>query len=165
MESGKHLKKRKNWQRHATDAGKAREEILFVVIKSCLLEKYKLDYQPIISIYDNGRGIQPDASITNMENEKKVLIESKRQGASGNAHERMCRNYMPGIVKRVSAYCKVDNPIFTICMNGLAKDKHKSQEIECWFQGIDDRVFLWKDAKDTNKLERYIIKTILPYLE
>ncbi len=117
-----------------------------------------------IPVYKNGRGVRFDITIKNKNTKKIALVELKRQGKDGNAHERLCRNYMMGMQKVLSAHCGYANPVFTICCNGLAKDQHKKQEISQCFEGMDDRLFLWKGQDYVGELIDYIKNTIIPYL-
>jgi len=158
-----HLSKRANWQKGAHAGGDGKEAAVRGIIETHLNDNYDV-VKETIPVYANGRGVRFDTTIKNNTTGKIALIEIKRQGKDGNAHERLCRNYMIGLQKVLSAYCGYDNPVFTICCNGLAKDQHKKQEIPLWFQGMDDRLFLWKGQDYVSELIDYIENTIIPYL-
>ena len=159
-----HLSKRNKWQH--TGGGEGKETAVRGVIETMFRDNdtYSVT-KDNIKVYPNGRGITPDVLIKNNKTNKIAILEVKRQGKGGNAHERLCRNYMPGLNKALSKHCGYDNPVFTICLNGLAKDKHKKQEIEFWFQGMEDRVFFWMGQESTKALWQYIESTVLPYLK
>lgn len=166
--SAKHLSKRTNWQRLASTAGLGKEDIVYSVLKVLLAGDETCQVvKKIIRIYANGRGVKPDCVIVNKDTGKMLLIEVKNQGATGNAHERMCRNYMPGLQNELEARCGFRYPFFTICTNGLANDAHKSQEISKWFDcdELRDRLFLFKNRNAIEELVEYLKKIVKEYLE
>lgn len=166
--SAEHLSKRTNWQRLASTGGLGKEDVVFSILAvlfdgdaTCEVVK------EVVPIYANGRGVRPDAVIRNRTNGKMILIEVKNQGKAGNAHERLCRNYILGIQNELEAQCGFRYPFFTVCTNGLANDPHKSQEIAKWFDcdELRDRLFLFKNRNDVSALVGYFKKIVKEYLE
>lgn len=163
-----HLSKRKNWQKIANLGGTGKEDVVFSILKALFIgNKICEVVKERILIYENGRGVKPDCMIRNTNNGKMILIEVKNQGKSGNAHERLCRNYMPGIQNELEKQCGFRYPFFTICTNGLATDPHKSQEITKWFDSdeLKDRLFLFKDKNKPETIINYFKKIVLKYLD
>lgn len=163
-----HLSARANWQQFANEVGSDREDLVFLVLKKLLegdrvCEVVKSN---TVALYPNGRGIRPDCVVRNKTNNKMLLVEVKRQGSGGNAHERLCRNYMLGIQDGLEKECGFRYPVFTVCTNGLANDDHKSQEIKKWFEhdDIKDRLFLWEDTSRPELIAGYFQQVIARYL-
>lgn len=162
------LAQRSNWQRMANAAGSGGEKLIVLMAKTLFLDcdTYEVSTQLVIPIYPNGRGIRPDCVIAHKATSKKALIEVKRQGAQGNAHERLCRNYMPGIQEKLQQICGFLYPVFTICLDGLVGDKHKNQEITEWFDhdSIRNRLLMW-NGEDPEVLITFFTENVLPNLQ
>jgi len=96
---------------------------------------------------------------------KIAFLESKRQGDNGNAHERLCRYFAPGILPYASEIAGFYNPFFFILMDGLVRDPKKHTEITTWFNadGFKDRYLLW-DKKFQGLIDWFNL-TIRGYLE
>ena len=98
-----------------------------------------------------GWGVSPDFSITNTETGKILFGEIKRQdgwvegqdpGAGrGNAHERMCKLFTPGLIKayrRISGITDTDILPFWVVLEGdITRDPKRNREIAFWFDEYD----------------------------
>lgn len=152
-----HLSKRDKWQDKANLGGLSREETAKKILATYLLSEpiYTVIEKPqhLRHIYDNKWGICPDFSIENTLTGKIAFFETKRQGTQGNAHERACKYFAPGIERICTAIAGFDRPFFFIFMNGLTQDPKKRAEITAWFDapGYEDRVLLWEN-RDIHKL-------------
>ena len=166
----KDLSKRTNWQKYASVGGSGREDIVNVILHQHLMDDsdYKVIPKPRDLAHIYGKwGIIPELGIRYMPTNKTAYIECKRQGDNGNAHERMCRNLVPGILPLVSKIAGFYSPIFTVCMDGLAHNPKKRAEIIAWFDadGFRDRLLLWEDRKNYRTLIDWFNTNIRPYLE
>lgn len=156
--------------KYANVGGPGREDIVHVIIKQYLMnnKNYKVTFKPRDLAHIYGKwGIVPEIGIKYLPTNKSAYIECKRQGDNGNAHERMCRNLAPGIIPLVSKIGGFYNPMYSICMDGLAKNIKKRTEITQWFDcdGFRDRILLWEDKNDFNIIINWFNSNIRPYLE
>lgn len=85
-----------------------------------LSEIYCPDEKTMVSAQKIGWGISPDFSIKNTRTGKILFGEIKRQdgwvegkepsAGRGNAHERMCKLFTPGLIKKYREIGGIDNP-------------------------------------------------------
>lgn len=166
----KELAKRTNWQKYAVSAGSGREDIVHVILKQYLMKNH--DYlvipKPRVLSHIYGQwGIIPELGLEYLPTKRTAFIEDKRQGDNGNAHERLCKYFAPGIQKRCASIAGFYFPFFFVCMDGLAHDDKKVTEITAWFDadGFRDRCLLWRDKKDYQVIIDWFDNNIKPYLE
>lgn len=165
-----HLAERGNWQKYANIGGSGREETVSKILVTYLRDnvKYAVTEKPkhLAHIYDHRWGIVPELSIEYIPTKKIAFLESKRQGSGGNAHERVCKYFAPGILDRSAPIAGFYNPFFFIFMNGLTHDPKKRIEIATWFDkdGFKDRYILWKDRKVETLID-WFNRIIRVYLE
>lgn len=139
-------------------------------------EEKKEIYNPSTPIKQHG--IQPDGSITNTRTGKTIYIELKRQdgwvegkerkAGRGNAHERLCKYFTPGLLKLLREKGKItdDNYPFWIVFQGdITRDPCRVREITFWFGDNKTNFFFWRDTKNPLKLIDHFEKYIVPILE
>lgn len=122
-------------------------------------------------ISKNGRkgphGIYPEYGIKSNSSGKSIYVEIKRQRPEGNAHERACKYFTPGILNSMRQHANQPHeviPFWWIFTNGIANDKHYRQEIMHWFQGIEAHVLLWKKVHDHAAVTNHFDQHIRPLL-
>lgn len=137
----------------------------------------KLPNEVLKNIYNPNEtwthGIIPDFSIHNKKTGKTIYVEVKRQdgwvegkerkAGRGNAHERSCKLFTPGLLKimRVKGRIKEPNLPFWIVFQGdIARDPKRVREIHCWYTGIENHFFLWSDSKDAKALTNHFDRKI-----
>ena len=108
-----------------------------------------------------GYGIRPDYAIRNLQNERVVFVEVKRQDPKENAHERACRYMMPGILaamQEIGGHPPDIIPMWWVFTNGLAEAPRYAREITYWFRGLEPNVLLWGDSRAdvTEHFDRFI---------
>ena len=164
-----HLSKRGNWQAKAGLGGQGREETVKKTLSGYLTHNstYSVIERPkhLKKIYGGRWGIEPDFAIENRRTHKIAFFETKRQGKGGNAHERACKYFAPGVERACGKIAGFKRPFFFIFMNGLTTDKKKRTEIEMWFHapGYRDRFLLWGDRSPQALIE-YFEKVVTKYL-
>lgn len=139
-------------------------------------EELSMIYIPDAEI--NRHGIRPDFLIRNKENGKEIYIEIKRQDGwvegktrhdgRGNAHERLCKYFTPGLLKALRQRGGVEAPAlpFVIVFVGdITRDICRVREIRFWFDGNDDNVFFWRDLADPDGLVAHLKDHVLPLLD
>ena len=144
---------------------------------------YVLDKEELSQIYIPEEkilihGIRPDCLIRNKVSGKTIYIELKRQdgwvegksrsAGRGNAHERLCKYFTPGLLNLLRNYSKITQPFlpFWIVFQGdITRDICRVKEIRYWFDGNDTNVFFWRDAKDSNPIVEHFINKIVPLID
>lgn len=110
-------------------------------------------------------GIAPDYKITNSDTGKILYVEVKRQdgwvegksrsAGRGNAHERCCKYFTPGLLKilrKKSGIKKPDLPFWAVFQGDITKDPCRVREITCWFDKFPNHYFFWRDTRDPRPL-------------
>ena len=171
-----HLSGRDEWQGKGVARGAGAEDVFHAVMRPHLTG---LGMEParrpstLSGIYGKtgtGRphGIRPEYEIHNPATGKRVWVEIKRQRAAGNAHERTCKHFMPGIVRSA---CEIGKhppgviPFWLVFTNGIARDPIYRQEITHWFRGCESNVMLWRSVDDHKEIMAHFDTCIAPLLE
>lgn len=141
----------------------------------------KLTKKELSEIYnpssDISGGIVPDAAITNKRTGKTIYVEIKRQNGwvegkpksegRGNAHERLCKYFMPGLLKRLqkaSKIAKSEYPIWAVFEGDITRDPIHVREITCWFEGHLGNLFFWRKPNNAESLILHFENHIAPLL-
>lgn len=122
-------------------------------------------------------GVFPDYSITNSETNKTIFIEVKRQdgwvegkprsAGRGNAHERSCKFFTPGLLKVLREKGNLGNevlPFWTVFQGDITRDPCRVREITLWYDTYTDHYFFWRDSKNATPLIEHFISRIKPLL-
>lgn len=123
-------------------------------------------------------GIQPDFMIINKSTGKKIFGEIKRQdgwvegkkrsAGRGNAHERLCKYFTPGLLKTFREEGKINSdscPFWIIFEGDITRDPCHVREITFWFDRYRGNYFFWRDTKNPDSLINHFVKHIAPILE
>lgn len=127
----------------------------------------------------HGWGVSPDFSITNTETGKILFGEIKRQdgwvegknpsAGRGNAHERMCKLFTPGLIKayrRISGITSSEILPFWVVLEGdITRDPKRNREIAFWFDEYDKNFFMWRPNMSEDDLIEHFNRYLKPYLE
>ena len=164
------LSQRAVWQDRANADGARLERIVRDVLNEYLSEdlRYVIDVKPddLAHIYDNRWGAVPDLAIRNPESGKSIWIEIKRQNPRGNAHERACKYFSPGLVRIAEGLAYVVRPFYFVFAGGLVDSPKYRAEISTWFDadGWRDHVLMWTDH-DPVSLCQWFEHAIRPALD
>lgn len=126
-----------------------------------------------------GWGLTPDFSIVNLKTGKILFGEIKRQdgwvegknpnAGRGNAHERMCKLFSPGLINAYRSIGKITDPSilpFWVVLEGdITRDPKRNREIAFWFDKYDKNYFMWRPGKSGQDLIDHFNKYLKPYLE
>ncbi len=118
-------------------------------------------------LYAENHGIRPDYAILNKENGKIFFIEIKRQHEGrGNAHERACRYFTPGLISALKTESGISNviPIWLVFCNGITRDEKRTREIRFWFRDCEENYTFWSKLTDTSTIENHFQNYIQPCL-
>lgn len=123
-------------------------------------------------------GIKPDALIRNTITGKEIYIELKRQdgwvegkkrsAGRGNAHERLCKYFTPGLMKLLKKSSKITGrelPFWIVFQGDVTRDICRVKEIRLWFNGHEKNVFFWRNTTDVNPLVEHFLTNIAPLLD
>lgn len=122
-------------------------------------------------------GVFPDYAIDNVVTGKTMYVEvkrqdgwvegGKRQDGRGNAHERSCKFFTPGLLKLLRKHGKTDEkylPFWTVFQGDITRDPCRVREITCWYEGKEAHFFFWRDSKNPNDLFDHFEEKIAPIL-
>ena len=106
-------------------------------------------------------GITPDYAIDHQESGKTLYVEVKRQdgwvegksrsAGRGNAHERACKYFTPGLLKllrKQSGIGRKNLPFWTVFIGDISRDPCRVREVTCWFDHFSDHFFFWRDTSN-----------------
>ncbi len=124
-------------------------------------------------------GFIPDFAIDNTKTKKTIYIEAKRQDGwveggkrsdgRGNAHERSCKYFTPGLLKALREKSGIKNenalPFWVIFQGNITRDPCRVREITSWYEGYEGHYFFWRDTSNTKDLLEHFIKYIKPLLD
>lgn len=143
----------------------------------------KLDKTELSEIYVpqtviKQHGIKPDCLIRNNKTGKEIYVEIKRQdgwvenkkrsAGRGNAHERLCKYFTPGLLKLLRKESKINNdkyPFWIVFQGDITRDICHVREIRLWFDGNTENVTFWRDTKKPAPIIEHFLTQILPLLE
>lgn len=110
-------------------------------------------------------GLLPDYAIVNTRTKKILYVEVKRQdgwvegktrsAGRGNAHERSCKFFTPGLLKIMREHGNLGNdvlPFWVVFQGDIARDPKRVREITCWYGEYSAHFFMWSNSADTKLL-------------
>jgi hypothetical protein len=123
-------------------------------------------------------GVFPDYAIDNKNTGKTIYIEVKRQDGwveggkrsdgRGNAHERSCKFFTPGLLKILRKHGNIDKnnlPFWTVFQGDITRDPCRVREITCWYADNTGHFFFWRDTTNPYPLFEHFIKYLAPLLD
>lgn len=122
-------------------------------------------------------GIKMDFAIRNLENQKVIFGEIKRQdgwventnmsAGRGNAHERSCKYFAPGLLKAIREKSNVSEeilPFWIVIVGDITRDPRRNREIAFWFQGYESNYYMWRNTDNVGDLLDFFENNLLNYL-
>ena len=122
-------------------------------------------------------GISMDFAIRNLKNGKTLFGEIKRQdgwvettsmqAGRGNAHERCCKYFAPGILQLLREKSNISDeilPFWIIFAGDITRDPRRNREIAFWFQNYTKNFYMWYDVNETGEMINFFRSNLLPYL-
>lgn len=122
-------------------------------------------------------GISMDFAVRNLNNEKILFGEIKRQdgwiettnmqAGRGNAHERSCKYFTPGLMKILRETSKLSKeilPFWLIIVGDITRDPRRNREIAYWFQEYTKNYYMWRDTNDIGDMLDFFENNLLPYM-
>ncbi len=122
-------------------------------------------------------GVKPDYAIDNIRTNKTIYVEVKRQDGwveggkrsdgRGNAHERSCKFFTPGLLNILREKGNINEkylPFWTVFQGDITRDPCRVREITCWYDTYTANFFFWRDAENADPLIEHFIENIVPIL-
>ena len=142
-----------------------------------IYSKIKLSDEVLASIYNPDEtwthGVILDFAIDNLKTKKTLYVEVKRQdgwvegkprkAGRGNAHERSCKFFTPGLLKILREQGKLGNdvlPFWVVFQGDIARDPKRVREIHCWYTGCSEHFFMWSNSADPDSLINHFDKKL-----
>jgi len=120
-------------------------------------------YNPDVAV--TRHGVYPDYAIDNTKTNKTLFVEVKRQDGwveggkrsdgRGNAHERSCKFFTPGllrILRDASGIEEPNLPFWTVFQGDITRDPCRVREITCWYENFEAHFFFWRKAPNPERL-------------
>jgi len=141
----------------------------------------KLSKDVLMAIYDPDEtwrhGIFPDFAIDNIKTKKTIYVEVKRQdgwvegklrkAGRGNAHERSCKFFTPGLLNLLRKKGNLGNdviPIWVVFIGDITRDPKRVREVTFWYGEHSSHFFMWRNLKEDKKLLNHFNNSIKPLL-
>ena len=126
-----------------------------------------------------GWGVSPDFSIRNKKTGKILFGEIKRQdgwvegkdpsAGRGNAHERMCKLFTPGLLKKYRELSGITSddilPFWVVLEGDITRDPKRNREIAFWFDQYDKNYFMWRPQMTDKDLVEHFNQYLKPSLD
>lgn|GEM_PF-321184 len=127
-------------------------------------------------------GIKMDFAIRNLRNKKVLYGEIKRQdgwnetntpaAGRGNAHERSCKYFTPGLLKVIRDASGISEeilPFWVVFLGDITQDPRRNREIAYWYQGYEKNYYMWRNTEDIDNISigdllDFFENNLLPYL-
>ena len=121
--------------------------------------------------------MSPDYAIDNLDTKKTIYIEIKRQdgwvegkprsAGRGNAHERSCKFFTPGLKKALRKQGNLEKdilPFWVVFEGDITRDPCRVREITFWYGKYHAHFFMWRNQKNIAPLIDHFNKHINPLL-
>ncbi len=97
-------------------------------------------------------------------------MEGKEPSAGrGNAHERLCKLFTPGLLKAYRTIGKIQTtkilPFWVVFIGDITRDPKRNREVAFWFDEYDKNYFMWRPNMTDKDLTDHFDKYLKPYLE
>ena len=136
-------------------------------------------YNPELDFEKIKWGVSPDFAIENTITHKILFGEIKRQdgwvegkdpsAGRGNAHERLCKLFTPGLLKTYRKIGGISNeeilPFWVVFQGDITRDPKRVREISFWFDKFDKNYFMWRQNSTSEKLIEHFDKYLKQYLD
>ena len=143
----------------------------------------ELSQQELSEIYNpdgsiTRHGVNPDYAITNTETNKTIYVEVKRQDGwvegkkradgRGNAHERSCKFFTPGLQKVLRTHGNLAEnviPFWVVFIGDITRDPCRVREVKLWYDGIPEHYFMWRNQHNSEPIIEHFLNYIKPLID
>lgn len=162
---------------HPTDLKHLYEHVK--LSKSTLSEIFIPSESAMKTAQSRGWGVSPYFSIKNKKTGKILFGEIKRQdgwvegkdpsAGRGNAHERMCKLFTPGLMKKYRELSGITSeeilPFWVVLEGDITRDPKRNREIAFWFDKYDKNYFMWRPQMTDTDLVNHFLDNLSEYLD
>ncbi len=162
---------------HPTDLKHLYENV--VLPENVLEEIFTPDDAAMATAQKRGWGVSPDFAIKNTRTGITLYGEIKRQdgwvegkepsAGRGNAHERMCKLFTPGLIQAYRRIGGIRNeeilPFWVILEGDITRDPKRNREIAFWFAQYNKNYFMWRPQMGDQAIVDHFNNYLRPYLE
>lgn len=162
---------------HPTDLKHLYENV--ALPEDVLEQIFTPDEAAMTTAQKRGWGVSPDFAIKNTRTGKTLFGEIKRQdgwvegkdpsAGRGNAHERMCKLFTPGLIEAYRRIGGIRNedilPFWVILEGDITRDPKRNREIAFWFAQYDKNYFMWRPKMSDQAIIDHFNNYLRPYLE
>lgn len=162
---------------HPTDLKHIYENV--VLSEETLAQIFCPDEKTMANAKSRGWGVSPDFSIKNTRTGKILFGEIKRQdgwvedkdpsAGRGNAHERMCKLFAPGLIKKYREASGITAteilPFWVVLEGDITRDPKRNREIAFWFDIYDKNFFMWRPQMTNQDLINHFNNHLKKYLD
>ena len=97
-------------------------------------------------------------------------VEGKNPSAGrGNAHERLCKLFTPGLLKAYREIGGIDSddtlPFWVVFEGDITRDPKRNREIAFWFDKYENNYFMWRPNMTGEDLVMHFEKKLKKYLD
>jgi len=85
----------------------------------------------------------------------------------GNAHERCCKYFAPGlleVIRKASGISEEILPFWVVFVGDITRDPRRNREIAFWFQEYTQNFYMWRDVENIGDLLDFFENNLLPHL-
>ncbi len=135
-------------------------------------------FNPEIDYTKTKWGVSPDFAIRSKKTGRILFGEIKRQdgwvegknrsAGRGNAHERLCKLFSPGLMK---AYRKIGGitepkilPFWVVFEGDITRDPKRVREITFWFDTYKSNFFMWRPNHTATELIQHFTKHLQKFV-
>lgn len=136
-------------------------------------------YNPDLDYKNVNWGVSPDFAIENLDSGKILFGEIKRQdgwveskepsAGRGNAHERLCKLFTPGLINAYRKIGGINNPnilpFWVVFQGDITRDPKRVREVMFWFDGYSSNYFMWRPDKTGEVLVNHFFEKLARYLD
>ena len=136
-------------------------------------------FNPQIDIETTQWGLSPDFAIENTKTKKILFGEIKRQDGwvegkdpkdgRGNAHERLCKLFTPGLMKTYRKVGKIKSkkilPFWVVFQGDITRDPKRVREISFWFDKFKHNYFMWRPNQSGDCLIEHFVSHLKSYID
>jgi hypothetical protein len=166
-----------NVEQHPTDFNNIYSS--YILPNEILEQIYNVD---VATITPEGKrkyswGIRMDFAIRNLKSGKVLFGEIKRQNGwvettsmaagRGNAHERSCKYFTPGLLKALREASGISEeilPFWVVLVGDITRDPRRNRELAFWYQGYEMNYYMWRDTENITNMLDFFENNLLPYL-
>ena len=109
-----------------------------------------------------------DEACDKLSNKHHKYCSMNGAAGRGNAHERSCKYFTPGLQKILRKHGKMGEnilPFWLVIQGDIGVDPKRVREITMWFDGNENNFFFWRDTSNEKSLMSHFNNKLRKFLE